>query len=186
MQSSSELPSTPSTKPRRTLDECKLGELAESIRFNGLMQPITVRPQSEGFEIVAGARRFRAAQFAEPFSLPVRIVELSDAAAMEINFRSVAVQAKVSKAWLYGKQPLRERILQLRHRARKNSGEAARKSAGSSSSANRRSTRPNRPTMRNSARHRLLRSSASSNMPRHRLAQHRCAPAHPCGAVRLP
>ncbi len=71
------------TNPRRTFDECKLGELAESIRTNGLIQPITVRPQSEGFEIVAGARRFRAAQLAELFSLPARIVDITDAQALE-------------------------------------------------------------------------------------------------------
>ena len=52
-------------------------------REHGLIQPITVRPNADGFEIVAGARRFRAAQLAELFSLPARIVELTDAAAME-------------------------------------------------------------------------------------------------------
>jgi ParB family chromosome partitioning protein len=66
------------TNPRRTFDESKLGELAESILTNGLIQPITVRPNSNGFEIVAGARRFRAAQLAELFSLPARIVDISD------------------------------------------------------------------------------------------------------------
>ena len=71
------------TNPRRTFDEGKLGELAESIRSNGLIQPITVRPHAEGFEIVAGARRFRAAQLAELFSLPARIVDISDAQALE-------------------------------------------------------------------------------------------------------
>ena len=71
------------TNPRRTFDECKLGELAESIRTNGLIQPITVRPNSDGFEIVAGARRFRAAQLAELFSLPARIVDIDDAQALE-------------------------------------------------------------------------------------------------------
>ena len=71
------------TNPRRTFDECKLGELAESIRTNGLIQPITVRPNSQGFEIVAGARRFRAAQLAELFSLPARIVDINDAQALE-------------------------------------------------------------------------------------------------------
>ena len=45
------------TNPRRTFDESKLHELGESIRTNGLIQPITVRPNSHGFEIVAGARR---------------------------------------------------------------------------------------------------------------------------------
>ena len=71
------------TNPRRTFDEAKLQELAESIRTNGLIQPVTVRPNSKGFEIVAGARRFRAAQLAELFSLPARIVEISDAQTLE-------------------------------------------------------------------------------------------------------
>jgi len=71
------------TNPRHTFDEAKLYELAESIRSNGLIQPITVRPNSEGFEIVAGARRFRAAQLAELFSLPARIVTINDAQALE-------------------------------------------------------------------------------------------------------
>lgn len=62
------------TNPRRTFEECKLDELAESLRANGMIQPITVRPNANGFEIVAGARRFRAAQLAELFSLPARIV----------------------------------------------------------------------------------------------------------------
>ena len=71
------------TNPRQTFEPCKLEELAESIRQHGLIQPITVRPNSDGFEIVAGARRFRAAELAELFSLPARIVQLTDAAAME-------------------------------------------------------------------------------------------------------
>ena len=71
------------TNPRRTFDNAKLQELAESIRTNGLIQPITVRPSSEGFEIVAGARRFRAAQLAELFSLPARIVDINDAQTLE-------------------------------------------------------------------------------------------------------
>jgi len=71
------------TNPRRTFDEAKLRELAESIKHNGLIQPITVRPNNEGFEIVAGARRFRAAQIAELFSIPARIVEIDDAQALE-------------------------------------------------------------------------------------------------------
>ena len=50
------------TNPRQSFEEAKLHELAESIRQHGLIQPITVRPRSEGFEIVAGARWFRAAQ----------------------------------------------------------------------------------------------------------------------------
>jgi ParB family transcriptional regulator, chromosome partitioning protein len=71
------------TNPRRTFDESKLHELAESIRQHGLIQPITVRPHSGGFEIVAGARRYRAAMLAELFAVPARIVEIDDAQALE-------------------------------------------------------------------------------------------------------
>ena len=71
------------SNPRRTFDESKLHELAESIRQHGLIQPITVRPHSGGFEIVAGARRYRAAMLAELFAVPARIVEIDDAQALE-------------------------------------------------------------------------------------------------------
>jgi ParB family chromosome partitioning protein len=71
------------TNPRRTFDESKLYELAESIKHNGLIQPITVRPNNQGFEIVAGARRYRAALLAELFSVPARIVDIDDAKALE-------------------------------------------------------------------------------------------------------
>src|SRR5271168_645559 len=71
------------TNPRQTFEQSKLEELAESIRQHGLIQPITIRPNADGFEIVVGARRFRAAKIAEQFSLPVRIKELTDAQAIE-------------------------------------------------------------------------------------------------------
>ncbi len=71
------------TNPRRTFEESKLHELAESIRQHGLIQPITVRPNHQGFEIVGGARRYRAAQLAELFSVPARIVDIGDAQAQE-------------------------------------------------------------------------------------------------------
>lgn len=54
------------------------------MKHNGLIQPITVRPVEKGaFEIIAGARRFRAAQLAEMFSLPARIVDVDDTQALE-------------------------------------------------------------------------------------------------------
>ena len=71
------------TNPRRTFDEAKLYELAESIKHNGLIQPITVRPNNEGFEIVTGARRYRASLLAELFSVPARIVDINDTQAIE-------------------------------------------------------------------------------------------------------
>ena len=81
--------------PRRTFEESKMHELAESIRQHGLIQPITVRPNSEGFEIVAGARRFRAAQLAELFAIPARIVEIDDAQALEWALFDLSIVGKI-------------------------------------------------------------------------------------------
>jgi ParB family chromosome partitioning protein len=82
------------TNPRKTFDEAKLYELAESIKHNGLIQPITVRPNNQGFEIVAGARRYRAAQLAELFSVPARIVEIDDAKALEWQLVELSIVVK--------------------------------------------------------------------------------------------
>ena len=81
--------------PRRTFEESKLHELAASIRQHGLIQPITVRPKSDGFEIVAGARRFRAAQLAELSTIPARIVEIEDAQALEWGLVENAMRVDV-------------------------------------------------------------------------------------------
>jgi ParB/RepB/Spo0J family partition protein len=67
---------------------------AESIRHHGLIQPITVRPNSEGFELVAGARRYRAAQLAELLSIPARIVELTDAQSQEWQLVELSIVGK--------------------------------------------------------------------------------------------
>ncbi len=72
------------TNPRRIFEDAALKELAESIRTQGVLSPLLVRPLTEqGFEIVAGARRYRAAQMAEQETVPVRIVHLTDAEALE-------------------------------------------------------------------------------------------------------
>ncbi|MDE1155330.1 MAG: ParB/RepB/Spo0J family partition protein [Acidobacteriaceae bacterium] len=74
------------TNPRRTFEERALQELAESIRTQGVLSPLLVRPVTEnGFEIIAGARRYRAAQMAEVPTVPVRIINLSDAEAVEMS-----------------------------------------------------------------------------------------------------
>lgn len=72
--------------PRKDFREEDLAELAESIRQKGLVQPIVVRPDpaSGGYEIVAGERRWRAAQRAQLHQLPVIIRDLSDQDALEI------------------------------------------------------------------------------------------------------
>jgi len=72
------------TNPRRIFDDAALKELADSIRSQGVLSPLLVRPLTErSFEIVAGARRYRAAQLTEAETLPVRIVHLTDAEALE-------------------------------------------------------------------------------------------------------
>lgn len=72
------------SNPRRIFEDDALKELAASIRAQGVLSPLLVRPLTEsGFEIVAGARRFRAAQMAEAETVPVRIVDLTDAQALE-------------------------------------------------------------------------------------------------------
>ena len=72
--------------PRKDFREDDLAELAESIRQKGLVQPIVVRPDpaSGGYEIVAGERRWRAAQRAQLHQLPAIIRDLSDQDALEI------------------------------------------------------------------------------------------------------
>ena len=71
------------TNPRRHFDEEFLKGLAESIRANGVLQPLLVRPRNERLEIVFGAQRYRAAQIAESETVPVRIREMSDAQVLE-------------------------------------------------------------------------------------------------------
>jgi len=72
------------TNPRRFFEDSALKELAASIRSQGVLSPLLVRPLTErSFEIVAGARRYRAAQLAEAETVPVRIVNLTDAEALE-------------------------------------------------------------------------------------------------------
>ncbi len=84
------------TNPRRTFEETALKELAESIRTQGVLSPLLVRPLSEnGFEIVAGARRYRAAQIAEQSTVPIRIVNLSDAAALEAQLVENLIRSEI-------------------------------------------------------------------------------------------
>jgi len=72
-------------QPRKSFDDQKLHELAESIRQNGILQPIVVRPVDNGaFELVAGERRFRAAVLAGLDSIPGVARQLSEKESLEI------------------------------------------------------------------------------------------------------
>jgi ParB family chromosome partitioning protein len=65
-------------QPRTTMDDAKIEELARSIRANGIIQPIVVRRVEGGYEIVAGERRWRAAQRAGLLKLPVVVRDVPD------------------------------------------------------------------------------------------------------------
>jgi ParB family chromosome partitioning protein len=65
-------------QPRGDFDEASLQDLAASIRENGVLQPILVRPAAQGYEIVAGERRWRAARLAGLAELPAYIRDLTD------------------------------------------------------------------------------------------------------------
>jgi ParB family chromosome partitioning protein len=65
-------------QPRREFDDEALGELEASIRENGLLQPIVLRPAGRGFELVAGERRFRALQRLNWETVPAIVRELGD------------------------------------------------------------------------------------------------------------
>lgn len=74
-------------QPRRQFDTRALEDLAQSIREKGVIQPLIVRPVPEGqdrFEIVAGERRWRAAQLAQLHELPVLIRQFSDSEVLEV------------------------------------------------------------------------------------------------------
>ena len=84
------------TNPRRAFDETSLKELADSIRSQGVLSPLLVRPLTEnGFEIVAGARRYRAAQMAEQSTVPVRIKQMSDAEVLEAQLVENLIRAEI-------------------------------------------------------------------------------------------
>ena len=73
--------------PRNKFDPEELQQLAESIKTRGLVQPIIVRPANEpggGYEIIAGERRWRAAQLAALHDVPVIVRDISDSQALEL------------------------------------------------------------------------------------------------------
>ena len=71
-------------QPRRHFDETALEELATSIAARGLIQPIVVRPHGKGYQIVAGERRWRAAQRARLHEVPVIVRDFDDAETLEV------------------------------------------------------------------------------------------------------
>jgi ParB family transcriptional regulator, chromosome partitioning protein len=71
-------------QPRKDFSPASLQELADSIKEQGIVQPLIVRPQGEGYEIIAGERRWRAAQMAGLTEVPVIVRQVDDRAVLEM------------------------------------------------------------------------------------------------------
>ncbi|UCE99847.1 MAG: ParB/RepB/Spo0J family partition protein [Planctomycetota bacterium] len=72
-------------QPRTVWDKQELADLADSIKANGVIQPIIVRPAGTGFEIIAGERRFRAAKLASLTTIPAMVRQASDEQMLELS-----------------------------------------------------------------------------------------------------
>ncbi|CAI8269574.1 MAG: putative chromosome-partitioning protein ParB [Opitutia bacterium UBA7350] len=66
-------------QPRREISQPQIEDLAQSIRSEGLIQPIVVRPKGSGFELIAGERRLRAFESLKRSKIPARVMEVNDA-----------------------------------------------------------------------------------------------------------
>lgn len=76
---------TPSPfQPRRVFDDAKLDELSSSLRNQGIIQPLIVRPKNDGYELIAGERRWRAAMRAGMSHVPVVVRDASDHEALQL------------------------------------------------------------------------------------------------------
>lgn len=73
----------PATQPRRYFDPQALASLVESVKTNGILQPLLVRPSGERYEVVAGERRYRASLTAELTEVPVIVREMTDEQAVQ-------------------------------------------------------------------------------------------------------
>ncbi|MDP9162842.1 MAG: ParB/RepB/Spo0J family partition protein [Pseudomonadota bacterium] len=71
-------------QPRTSFDEAAIDELADSIRERGVISPILVRPVDGGYQLIAGERRWRAAQKAQLHAIPALIKELDDSSSAEV------------------------------------------------------------------------------------------------------
>ncbi|KJY57788.1 ParB/RepB/Spo0J family partition protein [Lactobacillus melliventris] len=71
-------------QPRKNFDDKSLKELADSIKENGVFQPIIVRKSVKGYEIIAGERRFRASKMAKKTTIPAIVRDFSESQMMEV------------------------------------------------------------------------------------------------------
>jgi len=88
-------------QPRKTFDDAALAELSASIQSRGMLQPIIVRDVGNALQIVAGERRWRAAQLAQIHQVPVIVREFDDKTALELAIIE-NVQREQLNAWEEG------------------------------------------------------------------------------------
>ena len=72
-------------QPRRDFPENEMAELADSVRVQGILQPLLVRESPQGYELIAGERRLRAAKMAGLFKVPVIIKNIEDTELLELS-----------------------------------------------------------------------------------------------------
>lgn len=72
-------------QPRRDFSENEMAELAESVKTQGILQPLLVRESGKGYELIAGERRLRAAKMAGLFKVPVIIKNINDTELLELS-----------------------------------------------------------------------------------------------------
>ena len=113
-------------QPRRHFNEAALAELAASIEARGVIQPIIVRPHGHRFQIVAGERRWRAAQRARLHEIPAIVREFSEAETLEValieNIQRADLNA-IEEAQAYGRLAAdfghsQEELARLVHKSR--------------------------------------------------------------------
>lgn len=74
----------PKHQPRRYFDPEKLAQLTQSVKEHGILEPLLVRPVGTGYELIAGERRYRAAQVLELQAVPVVVREFDDRQALQV------------------------------------------------------------------------------------------------------
>ena len=102
---------TSPTNPRRRIDEQTISQLAESIRNQGILEPLIVRIKGKKYEIVCGERRYRAAKVAALTELPCLVRELSDEQVLDIQIHENLHREDIHPMdEAYGYQFLKEKL----------------------------------------------------------------------------
>ena len=99
--------------PRKSYDPVELDELVQSVREKGVVQPILVRPVGTEFEIIAGERRWRAAQKAGLHDVPVVVQEATDKEALELAIIENVQRSDLNPARGGGRIPAADRRLPI-------------------------------------------------------------------------